>query len=200
MFGGPWLGVLAFLVVAVLLGWGLTKLYQAMLDQTTQTLSADDMDHGFEIGAVYLTKKDLLIGRRSLGDLVLAPGRDDLPPNAPSRRYWPTIAQYRASSEPAKDFPDLLGLIERGTRLRLVEVIDDRDNAQTRVLVKVQVLDGPFAAEKPVLGLHLESADTDPETGRKRYEPRAELFEPLQPPTPPVESADNPRQTDTQEQ
>jgi len=196
MFGGPWLGVLAFLVVAIALGWGLTKLFQSMLDQTAQTLSADELDHGFDPDAIYLTRRGLLIGRRSFGDRVLAPGKEELPPNAPGRHHWPTIGQYRASARPREDYPDLLGLIERGTRVRLVEVIDDRDNAQTRLLVKVRVLDGPFASEKPVLGMYLESADTEEDTGQTRYEPRADLFERLRPASPPVESPE----TDAPEQ
>lgn len=194
MFGGPLLGVAVFLAIAVGIGWGLTKLFQSMLDQTVQTLETQTLDHGFNPDTVYLTQKEMLIGRRSYGDLVIAPGKEDLPPNAPSRHYWPTTQQYRASADPGKDYPDLVGLIERNTPVRFVEVIDDRDNAQTRVLVKVQVLDGPFAQAQPVLGMYLESADKDPESGEERYDPRADLFKRFKPevrPDPtPVQSSD----------
>jgi len=188
MIGGPWLGVIAFLIVAVALGWGLTKLFQGMLEHTTQTLDTQELDHGFDLGGVYLTQKDLLIGRRSYGDLVVAPGAEDLPPGTPGKHHWPTTTEYRAAADPARDYPDLDGLIERRTPVQFVEVIEDADNAQTRVLVRLVVMDGPFAAEKPVLGMHLESADTNPETGEKRYQPRGDLFELLQPGQPPLES------------
>lgn len=180
MFGGPWLGVLVFVVIAIALGWGLTKLLQGMTAHTTQTLNQAELDHGFDPEQVYLTQEDLLIGKRSYGDLIIAPGKEYLPPFAPGRRHWPTTQQYRESVNPKQDYPDLDGLIERNTPVRFVEVIDDLNNKQTRILVMVQILDGPFAQAQPILGMHFESTDTDTETGNPRYVPRAELFSPVQ--------------------
>lgn len=181
MFGGPWLGVVAFIVVAIGLGWGLAAIFGQMLDQTSQTLSMQELDHGFDPDQTFVLKHDMLLGYQANGTPVLVPGRNDLPRYAPGRKQFPTIAQYQASTDPKADYPDLRGVVERKTRVRFVDVTDDRNNAQTRVLVRVELLTGPYAAKTPVLGLHLESADTDEETGAKRYVPHPDLFEPVEP-------------------
>lgn len=196
MFGGPLLGVAAFLIIAVGIGWGLTKMFQGMLDQTAQTLQADELDHGFAPDTVYLTQKELFLGKRSGNDTVLLPAKEDLPPHTPNRGFIPTTAQYRKSSNPQADYPDLLGIVERNTPVRFVQVIDDRNNAQTRLLVMVQIIDGPFAQADPVLGMHLESADTDAQTGERRYVPHPDLFAPVKPTNPPVQSPIDERVSD----
>ena len=185
MFGGPWLGVIAFVVVAIFLGWGLITLLNMQLNQARHTLSQTELDHGFDPKIVYTLKRDLLLGYTADGRKTLLPGKDDLPKNAPGRHTAATIADFRG--HPGK-YPDLIGVVERNTRVRFVEVIDDRNNPQTRVLVRVQLLDGRFAQSKPVLGMHLESADTDQDTGQKRYLPRPDLFEPARPVQGPVQS------------
>jgi len=185
MIGGPWLGVLAFVVVAIGLGWGLISLFNMQLGQATHTMSQDEIAHGFEPNVVYTLKRDLLLGYTADGREVLFPGKNDLPRHAPGRRSSATIAAYRDNPSA---FPDLIGVAERNTRVRFVEVIDDRDNPQTRVLLRVELIDGPLARARPVLGMHLESADTDPDTGEKRYVPRPDLFQPAEPATGPVQS------------
>lgn len=187
MLGGPWLGVIAFLVVAVALGWGLTKVFQAMLDQTALTLEAETLDHGFDPDATYITRKDLLLGVNSDSSVVmLVPGRDDLPNSAPGRRRWPTTAQYKDDPDTYKAY--MIGIVEQGTRVQFVEVIDDPTNMQSRITVMTRVLDGPHQNTQTYTGVHLESADTDGEGGYERCEPRADLFE-LVPPEPgPVQS------------
>lgn len=185
MLGGPWLGVIAFVVVAVALGWGLISLFNMQLGQATHTMSMEELEHGFDPDVVYALKRDLLLGYTADGREVLFPGKNDLPQHAPGRRSSATIADYKANPSA---FPDLIGVIERTTRVRFVEVIDDRDNPQTRVLLRVELIDGPFARARPVLGMHLESADTDPDTGEKRYVPRPDLFQPVGPAPGPVQS------------
>ena len=177
MFGGPWLGVLAFILIAVGLGWGLTKLFQGMSDQTRQSLDAEQLDHGFDPDVAYTLKHDLLIGVRTGGDAVLVPFKDEMPRNTPGRYTWPTRDQYSADPEAYRKSHDLVGIVEAGTRVQFVEVIEDHDNSQTHILVMTRLLTGPYAQKTPVLGMHLESADTDDETGATRYVPRLDLFE-----------------------
>ena len=178
MFGGPWLGLLVFVFIAIALGWGFSKLFQGMLEQTTQQLGAGELDHSFEPDTIYTLRQDLVLGYTSNGVQTLFPDRDALPRNAPGRRSMPSADEVRGMTTEELKARDLRGVVERSTRVRFVEVIDDRDNAQTRVLVKVELLDGPYASPTPVLGMHLESADTDEETEATRYLPRADLFEP----------------------
>ena len=174
MFGGPWLGVIAFVVVAVALGWGLISLLNAQLTHARHTLSQAELDHGFDPDIVYTLKHDLLLGYLADGRKTLLPGKDDLPRTAPGRHSAATISDFREHPE---KYADLIGVVERNSKVRFVEVIDDRDNPQTRVLVMVEIIDGRYAQTRPVLGMHLESADIDKETGLKRYVPRGDLFE-----------------------
>lgn len=177
MFGGPWLGLIVFIVIAVGLGWGLTKLFTGMSDQARQSIDADQLDHGFEPDVAYTLKQDLLIGVRTGGDAVLVPFKDDMPRSAPGRYTWPTREQYLADPQAYRESHDLVGIVEQGTRVQFVEVIEDPGNPQTHILIMTRLLTGPYAQTTPVLGMHLESADTGDETGATRYAPRADLFE-----------------------
>lgn len=185
MIGGPWLGVTVFVLIAIGLGWGLIQLFEQMVDQTTQTLSKAEFDHGFDPEVVYTLKRDLLVGYLADGRQTLLPGKEDLPRGVPGRRSAATLEAFRKSPD---DYPDLIGIVERKTRVRFVEVVDDRDNPQTRVLVMVRLLDGPYARQRPVVGLHLESADTPEGSEKPRYIPRPDLFEPVEPEQGPVQS------------
>lgn len=195
MFGGPWLGVLVFIVIAIGLGWGLTKLLQGMTEQTRQTLDAEQLIHGFDPDVAYVLKHDLLLGVRTGGDVVIVPFKDDMPRSAPGRYSWPTAKQYADDPGGHNETHDLVGIVEAGTKLQFVEVIEDIDNPQTRIFVRTRLLSGRYARKTPVLGMHLESADIDDETGATRYVPRADLFEIFEvedgqvqsdvPPTPP---------------
>lgn len=177
MFGGPWLGVLVFILLAVGLGWGLTKLFQGMSDHTRQTLDHEQLDHGFDPNVAYTLQHDLLIGVRAGGDAVLVPFKDEMPRSAPGRYTWPTRQQYTDDPEAYRMSHSLVSIVEAGTRIQFVEVIEDHNNPQTHLLVMTRLLTGPHAQETPVLGMHLESADTDDETGATRYVPRTDLFE-----------------------
>lgn len=177
MLGGPWLGLLVFIVIAIGLGWGLTKLFQGMADQTRLTLDAEQLDHGFEPDVAYVLKRDLLIGVRTGGDPVIVPFKEDMPRNTPGRYTWPTSEQYAANPDAYRESHDLVGIIEQGTRVQFIEAIEDHDNAQTHLLIKTRLLTGAYAQTAAVLGMHLESADTEDETGATRYVPRADLFE-----------------------
>jgi len=185
MFGGPMLGVAAFLVVAILLGWGLISLLQGRLNASRQTLDQSEFAHGFDPETVYLTQHAMLLGYSSEMMPTLVPGKEDLPRDAKGRRAWPTIQQYR--DDPGS-YPDLEGVVERHTRVQFVEVIDDPTNGQTRILVMVRLLDGPYAGPTTIRGMYLESADIDAESGQRRYMPREELFVPVNPPPSPVQS------------
>lgn len=176
MFGGPWLGVIAFVVIAIGLGWGLTKLFQGMIDHTRETLQAQDLAHAFEDDVAYALQKDLLIGKRASGDPVLVPFKEDMPRGAPGRYTWPTQADYTSDPAAYNKSHDLVGPAERGTLVQFVEVIEDHDNAQTRVLVMTRLLTGPYARKNPVLGMYLETTDTDEATGQRRYVPRPDLL------------------------
>jgi len=177
MFGGPWLGVIIFIVIAVGLGWGLTKLFQGMADQTRQTLASEQLAHGFDSAKRYTLKHDLLLGVRAGGDIALVPFKDDLPRHAPGRYTWPAAEQYAEDTEAYNTSHSLIGVVRAGTQVQFVEVIDDMDNPQTRILVMTRLLTGPYARQTAVLGMHLESADTDEQTGATRYVPREDLFE-----------------------
>lgn len=185
MFGGPWLGVLVFVVIAIGLGWGLISLLQSGLDLSSQTLNAGELDHGFDPDTVYIVKKDLLLGYTADGRKTLLPGKADLPRGVPGRRSAATVAGLR---DRPGDFPDLIGVVEHTTRVKFIDVIDDHDNPQTRILVMVKLLDGPYASVTPVVGMHLESADTVEGSEAKRYLPRPDLFEPVNPEPGPVQS------------
>lgn len=188
MFGGPWLGVIVFILIAVILGWGLTKLFQGMVSQTQQTMSADAFEHGFDATRAYMLKRDLVLGVRAGGDVALVPFKDDLPRSAPGRYAWPTAEDYAKDPMAFETSHGLIGIVASGTHVQFVEVIDDRDNAQTRILVMTRLLTGPYARNTPVLGMHLESADIDEQTGRPRYVPRSDLFQAIETKTSPVQS------------
>ena len=172
MFGGPWLGIVVFVLIAIGLGWGLIQLLTGMTDQTRQTLSNGQLDHGFDPDTVYTLKQDLVLGYLADGRIVLLPGRGELPEDTPGRRMAVSVQELR--DNPA-DHPDHIGVAEAGTRVQFVEVIDDRDNQQTRILVMTRLLTGPYARRTPVLGMHLESTDTESE--QWRVVPRPDLFE-----------------------
>lgn len=171
MFGGPFLGVLVFIVIAIGLGWGLISLFQGMVDHTAQDISQGEFDHGFDPDVAYVLQRDLVLGYLADGRIVLLPGREDLPPGTPGKRSAVSIDELRNS--PA-DHPEHIGIVTASTAVRFIEVIDDRDNQQTRVLVMTRLLNGPYARKTPVLGMHLESVDSESEG--TRYVPRADLF------------------------
>jgi len=185
MFGGPWLGVIVFIVIAIGLGWGLISVLQQQLDHAAQTASQAELDHAFDPGAAYLLKQDLMLGYLADGRIALLPGRDELPPDTPGKRSTASIDELRASPE---NYPDLIGVVEAGTKVQFVEVIDDRGNPQTRILVMTRLVSGTYARDTPVLGMHLESTDTDVETGDTRYMPRSDLFEMIETKATPVQS------------
>jgi hypothetical protein len=185
MFGGPWLGVIVFVIIAIGLGWGLISLLQQQLKTDSQSAHSGAFEHDFEPEQAYQLKRDLMLGYLADGRIVLLPGREDLPPGTTGRRTAPSIAEYR---ENPNNFPEHIGVVDAGTRVQFVEVIDDRSNPQTRILVMTRLLTGTYARETPVLGMHLESTDTDEETGNKRYGPRSDLFEMIEEQASPVQS------------
>ncbi len=176
MFGGPWLGVIAFIVIAIGLGWGLISLLQQQLNSNAHSSAAGEFDHGFDPDAAYTLQRDLVLGYLADGRIVLLPGRNDLPKGTPGRRAAVSIQELRDNPQ---DHTEHIGVAEAGTRVRFVEVIDDLNNPQTRILVMTRLLNGPYARTTPVLGMHLESADTESEG--TRYVPRADLFEVIEP-------------------
>ena len=180
MLGGPVLGAAVFLAVAVLAGWGLIELFKLQSTPIAQT-TADHQSHGFDPADEYHLLRDLLLGYTSDGRLVLYPDQDDLPRHAPNRRSVPTIDQYRQSPD---KHPDLLGVVEAGTRVQFLELIEDPNNRQTRILVQVRLLDGAFA-DKTVLGMYLEqtihSGVDEPQN--TIYVPRDDLFNALTAPS-----------------
>lgn len=191
MFGGPWLGIIVFVVIAIGLGWGLTMLFRGMIDHTHQITSESDFDHGFDADKPYTLKRDLVLGFRVGGDdVALVPFKEDLPRGAPGRYTWPTATQFAEDPEGFKKSHALIGAVAAGTQVQFVEVIDDRDNQQTRVLVMTRLLNGPYARKTAVLGLHLESVDSDAEA--TRYVPRPDLFEIVEIETGPVQSEPEP--------
>ncbi len=186
MFGGPWLGVLVFVVIAIAMGWGVSRLFHAMGQVSAERDSHGDSQHdAFDPEEVFVLQRDLLLGYLADGRVTLLPARDDLPAHAPGRKRMPTLEQFR--DQPSA-YPDLIGIVQRDTRVRFVEVIQDPDNPQTSLLVLVRIIDGPYAQKQPVLGMHLESADRDQQTGRTRYRPRNDLFTPNPPNAGPVQS------------
>jgi len=187
MFGGPLVGVAAFVIIAIALGWGLITLFNAMLDQTRRDVTGTELNHGFVAQGVYLTQKPLLLGYAADGRLLLFPERDDLPRDAPGRRTAATLAGYRAYQAAVEAggsgearYRDLRGVVEPGTAIRIDRVIEDTDNAQTRLLLRCTVLTGPFEGEQPI-GLHLEARSADDKTAAPRYDPRPELLVPARP-------------------
>ena len=177
MLGGPWLGLSVFIVIAVGLGWGLTKLFQGMADQTRQALNAEQLDHTFDPDNVYVLKRDLLIGMRLSGGLVLAPFKEEMPRSAQGRYSWPTREQYADSPAAYKDSHKLIHVVEAGTKVAFIEIIQNTKDPQAPIRLKTRILTGRHASKAPMLGMHLESADTDDQTGATRYVPHAELFE-----------------------
>ena len=176
MFGGPWLGLIVFIVIAIALGWGVTKFFQAAGD-AMQSVDAFE-GHGFDPEVVYTLKRDLLIGVNSEGQRkVLFPARDDLPVRAFNRLAVPTIEQARAMSPDELLQADLIGVVEANTRVRFVDLYIKPAGSDRGADVMVELMDGPYAGLDDVLGMHLESADTIQETGAKRYVPRTDLFE-----------------------
>ena len=186
MFGGPFLGVFVFIVIAIGLGWGLISLFQGMVDHTAEVVDQSELDHGFDPDVAYVLKHDLVLGLRAGGDVVLVPFKNDLPRDAPGRYTWPTAQQYADNPSGYMASHGLTGIVKAGTAVRFVEVIDDRDNQQTRILVLTRLLNGPYARKTPVLGMHLESVDSDAEA--TRYVPRADLFVRVEIETGPVQS------------
>lgn len=185
MFGGPWLAVLVFIVVAIGAGWGLISLFQQQLAGDRQRGEASQFDHGFALETTYELKRDMIVGYLADGRVVVLPERNDLPPGTPGKRSAASVEDLRDNPQ---DYPDLAGILTAGTELQFVEVINDRANAQTRLLVLMRVISGPYARKTPVLGMHLESVDTDEQTGEKRYVPRADLFRIIEADSGPVQS------------
>ncbi|MEM9111060.1 MAG: hypothetical protein AAGC72_13655 [Planctomycetota bacterium] len=174
MFGGPWLAVIVFMIIAIGLGWGFTQLLKGMTEQTRQALAAETLQHDFDPDTAYRTKRDLVLGYLADGRIVLLPGRDDLPAGTPNKRSAVSIDELRDTPD---EYPDLIGILDTGTAVQFVEVIDEPDNPQTRILVMTRLLSGAYARKTPVLGMHLESADSGEGKGPTRYRPRGDLFE-----------------------
>ena len=174
MFGGPWLAVLVFIVIAIGLGWGLISLFQQQLSSDRQRGGSAELDHGFDLEVAYEVKRDLMLGYLADGRIVLLPGKHDLPSGTPGKRSAVSIEAFRKNPQ---GYPEHIGILDAGTKVQFTKVVDDLNNAQTRILVLVRLLSGPNARKTPVLGMHLESADTDEQTGAKRYVPRSDLFE-----------------------
>lgn len=183
MIGGPWLGLIVFIIIAIGLGWGLISLLQQQLSSNAHSSSTEQFDHGFNPDAIYTLKRDLVLGYLADGRIVLLPGRNDLPKSAPGRRSAVSVQEFRDNPQ---DHTEHIGVAEAGTRVQFVEVIDDRNNPQTRILVLTRLLTGPYAHTTPVVGMHLESADAESE--QRRYVPRPELFEIVEPEAGPVQS------------
>jgi hypothetical protein len=194
MIGGPWLGVIAFIVIAIGLGWGLISLLQQQMNSTAHTNAAGEFNQDFDPDAIYTLKRGLVLGYLADGRIVLLPGRNDLPKGTPGRRAAVSVEELRDNPQ---DHTEHIGVAEAGTRVQFVEVIDDRNNQQTRVLVMTRLLSGPYARTTPVLGMHLESADTESEG--TLYVPRADLFEIVEPKGGQVQS-DIPAQPPSNEQ
>lgn len=174
MLGGPVLGVALFLVIAVLLGWGLVSILNIQLDGTTREGGSGAIDDRFDTDAVYILQRDLLLGINAGGDQVfLYPDYDGLPTGTPNRRYTPRVADYLA--DPGKaEFSDVLGVVEAGTRVRFLRLIEDAGNLQTRFLVDTLVLDGTHEGIH-ARGMFLESIAADSEGG-PIVSPREDLF------------------------
>jgi len=187
MLGGPWIGVAVFILIAIGMGWGITQLFKAMSDLKSDMAQqpGDELHHDFDPDRVYLTQRELLLGYTSNGTPTLFPTREDLPANAYGRRSVPTTDEIRAMSAEELEKHDLIGIVERNTPVKFTEVIEDPDNQQARLLLKVQIVDGPYAKAKPVLGMYLEMADTHSQTGLAHYAPRGDLFAPVQSDAPP---------------
>jgi hypothetical protein len=184
MFGGPWLAVVVFVVVAIGLGWGLISLFNQQLESDRRTQDASGFSHDFALHTAYTLNRDLLLGYMADGRVVLLPGRSDLPAGTPGRRSAVSLADYR---EKPADYPDLIGIVEADTRVQFVEIVEDPNNPQTRLLVTLRLLDGPYARQTPVLGMHLESVDNSGEG--KRYTPRADLFTLVEATPSPIQSS-----------
>ncbi|XAL98390.1 hypothetical protein OT109_12475 [Phycisphaeraceae bacterium D3-23] len=190
MLGGPLVGVGIFLVVAVLLGWGLTKLFNVQLAGTLQDAQTSQLDHGFDPDTVYILQRDLFVGRTTAMAIVLYPSRDDLPPGTPNRRYTPTLAQYHA--DPAA-YPDIAAVIPAGTRVQFPDVSVDLGNTQTAIHLDTVILDGRYAGQH-VTAYHLEAEETTPDGGT-RVVPRADLLRPETDAPDPSAHADEPIQS-----
>lgn len=204
MFGGPLVGVAAFVIIAIGLGWGLIALFNSMLDQTRRDVTATDLNHGFVAEGVYVTQKPLLLGYAADGRVMLFPERDDLPAEAPNRRTAATVAGYReyqaqvqAGEAGAARYRDLRGIVEPGTAIRVDQVIEDANNAQTKLLLRCTILTGPHQGQEAI-GLHLEARSTDEKTGAPRYDPRPDLLTPARPAERPEPlQSDDPRDAGT---
>jgi|GEM_PF-2374873 len=193
MFGGPWLGVIAFVVIAIGLGWGVAWFFsqaQQAADDLKPDLTDEDptAQHGFDPDVVYLTKRDLLLGYTADGRKTLFPAKGDLPRHAYGRRSAPTLKDVKSWTTDERNERDLIGIVEAGTPVRFVEVIEDPGNGQTKILLLVELIFGPYASRAPVLGMHLESADSGEEGGPTRLAPRPDLFESAEPVAGPVQS------------
>ena len=193
MFGGPWLGVIAFLVIAIGLGWGIAWFFsqaQQAADDLKPDLTDEDptADHGFDPDTVFVVKRDLLFGYTSDGRKTIFPAKADLPRHAYGRRSAPTLEDVKSWTPQERNQRDLIGIVEAGTPVRFVEVIEDPGNGQTPILLLVEFVAGPYASRAPVLGMHLESTDSGEEDGPAVLGPRPDLFEPAKPASGPVQS------------
>lgn len=179
MFGGPWLGVIVFVVIAIGLGWGVQWFFKqaGQASDTQKSRQANDSAAAdIDPEQIHIVQRDLLLGYTANGTPTLFPARDDLPTHAYGRRSIPTIKQARAMTRAQLKERDLAGVVVRSTPVRFVELVEDPTNAHTRVLFKLEIIEGPYAGPTPVLGMHLETADTDQATGAKAYTPREDLF------------------------
>ena len=197
MLGGPVLGVLVFLLVAVLMVWGLTSLIGLQLDAGVRDAKSAKIEHRFDPSRVYVLQRGLLLGLTSDRQVVVFPARDDLPRDAPHRRRVPTIADYRAQPD---QHPDLLGVVTPGTRVRFTRLVHDAHHRQTPILAGVLILDGEHEGTQAT-GLHLE-LEEQAHTGddAQLLVPRPDLFlaeagppeaaeavtQPIQSPSPPA--------------
>ncbi|MEO0475036.1 MAG: hypothetical protein AAF085_03550 [Planctomycetota bacterium] len=186
MLGGPWLGVLVFIVIAIGLGWGVMKFFETAGDMAQ---SFDEFaGHGFDAQHVYTLERDLLIGYTADDRPVLFPSKEDLPRQAYGRKAAQTIEEVRSMSAEELKKADLIGVVERGTRVRFVDLHIRPIGSDRGADVMVELRDGPYASRATVVGMYLESADRDEQTGKTRFVPRADLFEPAEPETGQVQS------------
>ena len=178
MIGGPWLGLIAFLVVAVGTGWVVVTMMQGRIQQAGQRTS-DEIDHAFTPEKQYVLKRGLIYGTLSVGDPVVIPGKNDLPPHTPFAYTWHTLDAVRDRPRGDDTIKDVQGVVEPGTHVRFQALIHDEDNAQTHFIAMVEILDGPYRSGIPVKGMYLQEKDKNHEGKKPRYVPRADIFAPV---------------------
>lgn len=184
MLGGPWLGVLVFVVIAIGLGWGIAQVFKAAGNVMQEV---DEFHgHGFDPEAFYTLKRELLLGYSADGRKVLFPGRDALPLDAYGRSSVPTIEEAMAMTADELKQADLIGVVKPGTRVRFVDLHVQPTGSDRGADVLVTLPEGALPTSQPVLGMYLESADKEAE--KVRYEPRADLFEIVEDDAGPVQS------------